>query len=326
MTQDKAAFLDPLQEDLEKIETALEKNLDAYLEIVTHAASHLLFSGGKRLRPLLMLLSSRLCGREPENAISLSTIFEYLHTASLLHDDLVDEAEVRRGNPVAHSVYGNAVAVLVGDFLVARSISIATTSGKLAVIKEIAKLAESMTQGEIHQLTGKGRLDLSEDEYMTVIRNKTAVLIRGACIVGGEIADADEKAKQHLGEYGLNLGIAFQMADDLLDYISDTTTLGKEVGRDIQEGKITLPLIHALGQADPVSRDHMENIIQKPEKTSEDIGIIVEYLNRFGGIEYTRKKAKAFVNKAVHALSSFQDSKTKQILAALAEYALFRDK
>jgi octaprenyl-diphosphate synthase len=310
--------------DLAAIETALRENLGAHLEIVEETASHILFAGGKRLRPLLMRLSARICGYKGDEDVRLSTVFEYLHAATLLHDDLVDGAHLRRNKPAAHAVYGNSIAVLVGDFLLARSLSIATRPGKLSIMEVIAGITEEMSQGEIHQLIKKGDILLSEADYMEVIRRKTAVLIRGACRVGALLADAPEARADALTRYGYHLGVAFQMADDLLDYTADTTELGKEVGADIREGKLTLPLIHALQRADTRQRDRIEGIVRDQTFSEDDFRELIDLLETLGGIRYTRRQAEAHVAEAKAALTPFGPSRTRETLLAIAEYALHR--
>ncbi|MEA3437272.1 MAG: polyprenyl synthetase family protein, partial [Thermodesulfobacteriota bacterium] len=241
MSDPKQEILAMVKDDLAAIEIALEQNLNPYLDLISKVARHILFSGGKRLRPLLMVLSARLCGYKGDYDKTLSTVFEYMHAASLLHDDIIDDAPMRRGKPVAHSIWGNSAAILVGDFLLARSLSISAETGDMKVIRTIAKITENMSQGEIHQLMRKGELNISEEEYMDVIRRKTAVLFQGACRISAIITDATHEKEKALSDYGYNLGLAFQMADDLLDYTSDTKVLGKEVGADLKEGKLTLP-------------------------------------------------------------------------------------
>ena len=241
--------------DLEKIEAELSENLKPYLDLVSDVARHILFAGGKRLRPLLLVLSARLCGYKEDYAKTVSTALEYLHAATLLHDDIVDDAILRRGKTVAHSLYGNATTVLVGDFLLARALAICADSGKIKVIHIISDLTENMSTGEVHQLMRKGDVSLTEDEYLEVIRRKTAVLFQAACTVSAVIAEAPEEKEKALSDFGYHLGIAFQMADDLFDYTMDTADLGKEVGADLREGKLTLPVIHALKQANPADRD-----------------------------------------------------------------------
>ncbi|HUV49611.1 MAG TPA: polyprenyl synthetase family protein [Anaerolineae bacterium] len=313
------------KQDLEDIEIALKQNLNPYLDLVSQAASHILFAGGKRLRPLLMVLSARICGYNSSPDKTFSIMFEYLHAATLLHDDLVDEAMLRRGKPVAHSIWGNSIAVLVGDFLLARVLSIAADTGRLDVIKIISEITENMSQGEIHQLMRKGHPDLSEEEYMKIIQNKTAILFKGTCQAGAVIADAPEKEERAMSNYGFNLGIAFQMIDDLLDYTSDAGILGKEAGADLKEGKLTLPLIYALKQADSNDRAVMEKIIKNKDFSTDEFKILLELLNKYKGLKYTEESAVKHIAKAKEALVGvFKPSETRQLLINIADYALAR--
>ncbi len=324
MTDLKSQLLDRVGKDLEAIEVALNENLTPYLDLVSETARHILFSGGKRLRPLLMVLTARLCGYKGTEDKRFSTIFEYLHAATLLHDDLVDSAAVRRGKPAAYSVYGNATAVLVGDFLLARALSIASDTGHFQVIRTIAAITENMSQGEIQQLSNKGRTSLTEEEYMTVIENKTAGLIEGACRVGALVAGASENEVRRLSEFGYHLGLAFQMADDLLDYLADTTRLGKQTGADLREGKMTLPMIHALKNAAPKHRDWMIGLIERRDFSPEDFSELLALLNRYGGIAHTRDAAARSVKAAKTALDHFEPSETHRTLNMIADYALAR--
>ncbi|RJP79126.1 MAG: polyprenyl synthetase family protein [Desulfobacteraceae bacterium] len=321
----KQTILETAAPDLAEIETALKNNLNTYLDLVSQAAGHILFSGGKRFRPLLMVLSARICGYSGTYDKIFSTIFEYLHTATLLHDDIVDEATLRRGKPVANSIWGSATAVLVGDFLLARSLSIAAKTNKIEVIQAIGEVTEDMAQGEIHQLLNKGSITLTEEEYKEVIRRKTASLIQGACRTGALIAEASPEQEKALTAFGLNLGFAFQMADDLLDYISDTETLGKTIGADLREGKMTLPLIHTLKNANPTDRKTIKNIIQNPDFSENDFNTLKRLLDTYGGIRYTTDLAAQYVDEAKKALSIFDSSKTKNLLMMLADYTLNRN-
>ncbi len=333
MSDLKQKILANVKDDLAEIEKALKENLTPHLDIVSQTASHILFSGGKRLRPLLMVLSARLCGYTGNHDKIFSTVFEYLHVASLLHDDLVDKATLRRGKPVAHSIWGNSIAVLVGDFLLARCLSIGIDTGKLKVIKVIAEITENMSQGEIHQLIRKGNINLSESEYMEVILRKTAALIQGACRVGALIADASEEEETALSNYGLNIGMAFQIADDLLDYTSETESLGKEIGADLKEGKVTLPVIYTLKKADAEDRKEIEKIIRNASKSQsgewehekKDFQILTEMLKKYRGIDYTKEKAKEYIINAKDAISVFRHSNTKDILLNIADYTLERN-
>ncbi|MDM8514947.1 polyprenyl synthetase family protein [Desulfobacterales bacterium HSG16] len=324
MKELKHKIFSQVENDLEKIETALKENLGAHLEVVTQSASHILFSGGKRLRPLLMVLAARLCNYKGDLDYTFSTVFEYLHVATLLHDDIVDEADLRRKKPVANSIWGNATAVLTGDFLLARSLSIGTKTGKLEVISVISEITENMSQGEIHQLMKKGDITLSEAEYMDVIRRKTAVLLQGACQIGAIIADVDKKKEAALANYGLHMGYAFQMADDLLDYTSDTESLGKKVGADLREGKMTLPLISALQKADEKDRQYMINVIEDKNFSEDDFDQLVRLLDKYDGIAYTRKQALFHIDTAKKELEIFDSCPARNILFDIADYVIER--
>ena len=321
----KHKILMQVKHDLEEIEVALEQNLNPYLDLVSQIAGHILFSGGKRLRPLLMVLSSRICGYDGDYDKIFSTIFEYLHAATLLHDDLVDEATLRRGKPVANSIWGNAATVLVGDFLLARSLAIAAETKQPEVIKVVSGITENMSQGEIHQLMRKGSLDLTESEYMEIIKRKTAVLFQGTCRAGALIANVPLKKETALSDYGFNLGIAFQMVDDLLDYTLDTVTLGKEVGADLKEGKLTLPVIYSLKSAGEIDRTLMENIIKNKNFSVNDFKTLIRMIDKYGGRLYTQNLATEYVQNAKKALVVFENSKTKEVLLMIADYTLSRN-
>lgn len=328
MSDLKQRILSMASKELESIEVSLKDNLNPFLDIISNVASHIMFSGGKRFRPLVMVISAKLCGYTGEFDKTISTIFEYLHTASLMHDDLIDEATLRRGKPVAQVVWNNATAILFGDFLLARTLSIALKSDYPELLEIIAEITESMTQGEIYQLVNKGKIDLTEKEYMTTIEKKTAILIKGACQTGAIIARASEEQTEALIKYGYNLGMAFQMADDLLDYLSETDSLGKKIGVDLKEGKLTLPVIYSLEKARKDTHNEdiqvMESIIKNPEFTDSDFEKFRKLLVKYGGIKYTEEKAKGHIYNAKDALSIFKDSKEKDLLSDLADYTLSR--
>jgi len=320
----KQKILTAVEADLSDIEKALSDNLNPYLDLVSEVAGHLLFSGGKRLRPLLMVLSARLCGYTGDYEKTFSTALEYLHTATLLHDDLVDEASLRRGKEVAHLNWGNSITVLVGDYLLARALSISAGTGRLRVVQILAELTENMSQGEVHQLMRKGDIDLKEDEYLEVIRRKTAMLFEAACRVSAIIADAPQASEQALADFGYNLGIAFQMADDLFDYTLTTTDFGKAVGADLREGKLTRPVIAALRNATSADKALMIEIIQDQNFSVEDFETLIGLLDQHGGLAYTQKAAAAYIDKAKQALAIFESSQTRDIMLDIADYALAR--
>ncbi len=352
----KNKIMSEIQNDLVKIEKALSSHLSPCTELVSNIAGHLLFSGGKRLRPLLMILSARMCGYNGGDEIDFAIIFEYLHAATLLHDDVVDGADMRRGRQAAHTKWPAPEVVLTGDFLLARSLSIASSTKISELIEIIAKITEDMSQGEIDQLDKKGNIQLSEKEYMDVITRKTAVMIQGACKSGAVFAQArstgnsntsmnncslktnsisssdtkqditylHKKRKNALSDYGYHLGIAFQMADDLLDYTVDADTMGKKPGADLREGKLTLPLITALANADKKDRSWMEKIIQTPSFNEDEFKKLIAMLYKYKGIEYTESKASYHAEKAKSCLNIFGSSKSKDVMIMLADYAITR--
>lgn len=324
MTDLKQKILAAAETDLDDIETALAENLTPHVDLVKAIAGHILFSGGKRLRPLLMLLSARICGRDDAFCKKFSVIFEYLHAATLLHDDVVDGARVRRSRPAAHTVWDSAVAVLTGDFLLARALAIAAEAESPAIIRTVSWVTENMSQGEIHQLSRKADLSLSEADYLEVIRCKTAVLFQGACRSSAQLAAAPPDTEQALADYGHHLGMAFQMADDLLDYEADSATLGKTAGADLREGKLTLPVIRTLAVAGEQDRQFISAVIQNPDFSETEFRRLHRIMVETGAIAYTRAAAERHVAAAIAALAGFPASATLGMLRDIARYALVR--
>ncbi|MDY6989369.1 MAG: polyprenyl synthetase family protein [Thermodesulfobacteriota bacterium] len=320
----KEKILGAVQQDLVNIEEALVENLKPYLPFVSHVAKYMMFSGGKRVRPLLTILCARLCGYQGDYATTLSVVFEYLHAATLLHDDVVDDAEIRRGNPVAHSIWGAPGTVLVGDFLLARSIAIAAASNQMAIIDVLAHTTAQMSEGEIHQLLYKGDLSLDERQYMEVIRGKTACLIEAACQAGALLAGAAENHVKALAQYGYSLGVAFQLVDDLLDYTADPGVLGKAIGTDLREGKLTLPLIYALDRATKKDRRSLETVIGNDDSDATGFDTVLNLVNKYGGTAYTRKRAQEKIDQAKKYLDIFEASETRCLLKDLADYVVAR--
>jgi octaprenyl-diphosphate synthase len=324
MTDLKAQIMEQVAPDLVQVEQALEENLAPHLDLVRRIAAHLLFSGGKRLRPLLFLHAARMCGYREKDAVRFSTIFEYLHAATLLHDDVVDGAAMRRGRAAAHTRWPAAQVVLTGDFLLARALDIAARTENPRVISVIAQITREMSEGEIDQMEKKGRTDLTESQYMEIIARKTAVLIQGACRCGAILAGAAPNAEQALADYGYHLGMAFQMADDLLDYTATAAELGKNPGADIREGKLTLPLIHSLAKAGPEDREWMEKRLADPDIDAPGFDRLKEKLVALDGIAYTYKTAQSHVEKARQALDHFDASASRTVLTLIADYAVRR--
>lgn len=324
MKELKARILNDVAQDLAAIEKALVENLNPYLPFVSHVAKYIMFSGGKRIRPLLMVLSARLCGYQGDYDKTLSVVFEYLHAATLLHDDVVDGAEVRRGHPVAHSIWGVPGTVLAGDFLLARSIAIAARTDQIAILDILAHTTAQMSQGEIDQLLRRQDLSTDEEQYMEVIKRKTGYLIRAACQTGALLARAPEDQVDALVHYGYHLGVAFQLVDDLLDYTADAQVLGKATGTDLTEGKLTLPVIYALRRSTVEDRNRMETMIQQGSFTKDDFDSILQLVAEYGGIEYTTKRAREHIDQAKKYLQMFDVSKTRLLLEDLADYVVVR--
>ena len=312
--------------DLTFIEEALKENLNPYYGLTAKVAEHILFSGGKRLRPLLAVLSAKICGYKDSFIYPVSIAFEYLHTATLLHDDLVDGGEKRRGKKAAHTIWDNSTVILVGDFLLARALSMIADTNKPKLTKLIADITQDMSQGEIMQLDRIGNTAITESEYMDVIYRKTAVLIKGACTTGGVMAEAGEEKISALTDFGENVGLAFQMADDLLDYTADSKVLGKNVGADLREGKITLPVIYALKHASSEESEYMRQVISKKELNEEDFKKLNHLIDKLGGIGYTRQMAVSYIDKAKKSLEVFAPSEAGEVLNLIADYALLRKK
>lgn len=324
MTDLKKRLVLRIEPDLEIIEKALLANLDPNMDLVKKIAGHLLFSGGKRLRPVLMLLAARTSGYMEKDAPDFSVIFEYLHAATLLHDDVVDGAMLRRGNPAAHTIWDAPSVVLTGDFLLAKSLELAAMSENPEIIRVIAAITREMSQGEIDQLSKKGDFSLTENEYLSVINRKTAVLMEGACKTGALLAGAEGKAVDALASYGHHLGMAFQMADDLLDYTTDAESLGKNPGADLREGKLTLPVIEALKNAADGDRDFMLSMLGANDFSIKDFEKFVSITDANGGISYTRDKAVFHVTKAKESLAFLKQDKDTETLEMLADYSLLR--
>ncbi len=324
MTDLKQKILKAVTPDLQAIEAALTDHLHPHFKLVEEVAGHILFAGGKRLRPLLMVLAARVCGYRGHHSPKYAVIFEYLHAATLLHDDVVDGGEVRRGREVAHHTWDSPTAVLTGDFLLARALSLAADTGLPEVIRTIAAITEQMSQGEIEQLNRKGDLTLDETQYLEVIRCKTAVLFQGACRTGALISGSSAEQVRAFGDYGHHLGMAFQMADDLLDYSADSAALGKKVGADLREGKLTLPVIRTLVHAGPSDRQWIIELIAARSFTKGQFDRLIALMKTLGGIDYTRQCAVDHVQQAKSALEIFPIGRELEVLSDIADYALYR--
>jgi len=313
-----------LDEDLQRIEEEINKNLQSSVPLIALVTRYIMRSGGKRLRPLLTVLAARLLNYQGDDQYGLSIVFEYLHAATLLHDDVVDHAELRRGRPSANTLWGNAAVVLVGDFLLATSFFLSVTSGNLKILRILSETTTSMAEGEVLQLINSDNLEISEEEYIEVIRRKTAILISAACQIGAILGRADEEQEEAMRSFGLNLGIAFQLRDDFLDYTGSAEEFGKPVGKDLQEGKITLPLIHALQSSNDGDRQRLVELIISDHNYQQIFTEVKKIIQAYQGLDYTDKLAIHYITEAKSALSIFPESPTRQSLLEIAEYVISR--
>ena len=291
---------------------------------IPEVTAHLVEAGGKRLRPMLTLATAKMCGYDGENHLRLAATVEFIHTATLLHDDVVDESNQRRGRPTANLLWDNKSSVLVGDYLFARSFQLMTDTGSLEVLRILSDAAATIAEGEVLQLTAASNLSTTEDIYIQIARGKTAALFAAASEVGGVIANMNQDVVSALRTYGDALGIAFQIADDLLDYGGDTDATGKNVGDDFRERKLTLPVIKAVAAADADERAFWERTIQKGDQTDGDLDEALRLIARHGTMEATRQDALAWVAQAKDAMQALPPSEIRDTLINLADYVVAR--
>lgn len=315
-----------IKDELQAVEEQFEKHLASDVKLISQVGQYVLSSGGKRLRPMLLLLSAHLCGYRGDKHIDLAGVVEFIHTATLLHDDVVDSASLRRGNRSANSVWGNQASVLVGDFLFAKSFSVMVGSDSLRILKLLADTTTQLAEGEILQLINTCDLDVDEARYLQVVRDKTAILIAAACQVGAVLAGVEKEKEEALREFGLEIGTAFQLMDDALDYVADQSEFGKERGHDLFEGKMTLPLIRAYEKASAPERAEVSRIVEAEELKSADLDYVCKLIDDKGGIAYTRNKALERIEQAKCRLQIFPDSEARRALYQLADYVVTRSK
>lgn len=320
----KARIYASIRPELDRIEKAIRRHLASSVPLIEVVGRYIMESGGKRLRPLLMVLSSKLCGYHGDEDADLSVVFEFLHAATLLHDDVVDNAEIRRTKPAANILWGNPAVVLVGDFLYSKAILMTVLYNNIRILEVLSETTTRMAEGEVLQLIHSDDLETDEPSYMEVILRKTAVLMSAACRIGAIFAQAPPAQENALSDYGLHLGIAFQLIDDALDYVGTVDELGKPVGNDLQEGKATLPLIYAMAQADAPRRDLIRKVFTAERQTMQDIETVQRLVRDLGGVDYTLQRAADYVVSAKSRLKAFPPSPTKSLLEDIADYVLCR--
>lgn len=314
-----------LHADMLAVNDFILERLQSPVETIPQVARHLIAAGGKRIRPLLTLGCTALYGGEMERAHRLATAVEFIHSATLLHDDVVDESDTRRGLKTANIVFGNKTSVLVGDFLFSRAFQMMVEDGNLDVLRVLSDASAIIAQGEVLQLATTSNITTTIDSYLDVIRAKTAALFAAACQVGPMIADAGHDAAACMAEYGLNLGIAFQIADDALDYTGTGQTIGKTVGDDFFEGKMTAPVILALRQAGEQERAFWTHCLESPSKNEDNLKQAQTYLKASGAIESALTLAAEYAEKARMAMAEGPDGALRAHLDALALYAVKRE-
>ena len=310
---------------LSKVENLIESKLQSEVALIKKMSDHHLKSGGKRLRGLLTLGAAKLSGYElGDRDINFAACVELIHAATLLHDDVIDESSIRRGVKTTNAIWGNQSSILVGDYLLSRCFEIMVDDGNLEVLKLLSSTSAKIAQGEVLQLQHKGEADLLEETYIDIINLKTASLFSAATKTGACISNSNEKEKKALESYGKNLGLAFQIADDALDYYSKELIFGKKIGKDFYEGKATLPLIIIFQRGNDEEREFLMEILKKEKRTEDDFSETLALINKYKAVEASLKRAEYFVNVSYDSLGIFQDSEDKKILQNLTGFSLNR--
>ena len=310
---------------LDKVESLIQQKLRSDVNLIEKMSNHHLSSGGKRLRALLTLGSAKLTGYKSENRdINLAACVELIHSATLLHDDVIDESELRRGVKTTNSIWGNQSSILVGDYLLSRCFEMMVEDGDLEILKLLSSTSAKIAQGEVLQLQHKGEADLLEETYIDIINLKTASLFAAATKTGACLSGSNDKEKKALESYGRNLGLAFQIADDALDYYAKEKLFGKEIGKDFFEGKVTLPLITIFQKGNENEKRFLTEIMNKEKRTEENFNETLALINKYKAVETTFKKAEYFVNVSFDALAIFSDTEDKKILQNLTSFSLNR--
>ena len=323
---DLAQIFEPVRADLEKVEKEFARHVESRVALIPEMGRYIQNSGGKRVRPALLLMAARLAGYTGDRAVLYASVVEFIHTATLVHDDIIDEAELRRGRLAVHSRWGNDITVLLGDYLYIKSMALALTQDSLDVIRLLCDVTLRMIEGEIYQLTKQGDVDISEEEHYEIIRRKTAFLFSGCAEIGGLLGKCTDEQRVALREYGLELGLAFQIVDDLLDYTADQVALGKPIGGDLREGKVTLPIIFLLGsggaEADAIVRGTVRDRSIEPS----DWHRLRHLLEETRASELVLERAQEHAAKAKAHLQVFPPSFERDALMALPDYVLARDR
>lgn len=317
---------DLIKDDIIKVEESFKKSLNSDVYLVSKVGEYILNSGGKRFRPMLLLLCARLCKYKGDKHISLSGVVEFIHTATLLHDDVVDNASLRRGNASANTVWGDGASILVGDYLLSKAFSLAVLNGDIRILKVLSHTTTRMAEGEVLQLLKHSDAETTEKEYLDVVTNKTAVLISAACQVAAILGEVSLEREVALANYGMGLGIAYQLMDDCLDYVSTDEDLGKSVGNDLKEGKVTMPLIQALKKGTETEQAFLREVIESDAENIKDTTLqeVISIINKYEGIEYTMNRARAYMEDSKRHLDLFDPDIERAALLAVADFVIER--
>ena len=323
-----SAYLDLknlLNGKLESVEKLINIKLNSDVDLIKKMSDYHLNSGGKRIRALLTMGSAKLGGYlDGKRDINLAACVELIHSATLLHDDVIDESEVRRGNKTTNAIWGNQSSILVGDYLLSRCFEMMVDDGDQEILKLLSSTSSKIAQGEVLQLQHKGEADLLEENYIKIINLKTAALFAAATKVGSCISNMEKKKKDALESYGKNLGLAFQIADDALDYFSKEKIFGKQIGKDFFEGKVTLPIIIVFQKSNMIERNFLTKIFKKDKREKDDFDETLKLIKKYKALETTFKRAEYFVNVSYDALGMFENSNEKNILQNLTGFSLNR--
>jgi octaprenyl-diphosphate synthase len=326
VTADLAQIFEPIRDDLDLVEQEFVRHIQSRVALIPEMGRYIQNSGGKRVRPAVLLMAARLGGYTGDRAVLYASVVEFIHTATLVHDDIIDGADLRRGRLAVHSRWGNDITVLLGDYLYIKSMAMALTQDSLEIIRLLCDVTLRMIEGELYQLTKTGDVDITEDEHFEIIRRKTAYLFGGCAQIGGMLGSVTKEQEQALREFGFNLGVAFQLVDDLLDYTADEHALGKPVGGDLREGKVTLPIILLLQRGGADADALIRTIVQERTVSSEQWRDITRLLTEHGTPELAYSRALEYATRAKAALAAFPPSRERDALGALTDYVLARDR
>ena len=320
-------IFEPIRADLEKVDEEFARHVQSRVQLIPQIGQYIRTSGGKRMRPAVLLMAARLSGYTGDRSILYAAVVEFIHTATLVHDDIIDDADLRRGRLAVHSRWGNDITVLLGDYLYIKSMALALTHDTLDIVRLLCDVTLKMIEGELYQLTKNGDADITEEEHFDIMRRKTAYLFGGCAQIGGLLGKVSKDQEQALREYGFNLGMAFQLVDDLLDYTGDEETVGKPLGSDLREGKVTLPLIHLQRQdKDGSGAQIIRDVITSRQVTETQWSDLKRNLRDHASIDYAYRKAVEFADHAKTHLYAFPSSPERDALLALPDYVLSRDR